>query len=132
VNSLLYIVGPTLAGALGSMVTLWVQKRRTRIELDAKKETLQIDEQGVPIKMLQDELGKRERELADLRAQDKAEREQYIETLTAMKGALQEIAADLKASREEQRQNATQMHQRLDVMDDRMLVIETRLGVKKP
>jgi cell division septum initiation protein DivIVA len=124
------ILGPLVGLVTGAAGVLFL-KWRTRVELDAKKETQQIDAQGIPLKLLQDELGKRERELADVRAQDRAERQQYISTLTAMEASLKEMAADIKASREEARDNAHHVHERMDVLDDRLLVIETQLGVKK-
>lgn len=116
----------------GPMIGLYVKRRGAAIDVEARKETGVIDAQMLPVQLLKDELALTRKELVELRTQDKAEREQYIETLTAMKGALEQIAADLKASREDARSNASHVHQRLDVMDDRLLVIETQLAVKKP
>jgi len=120
-----------LIPVVGVLVFAW----RMRIELQAARARVGIraDENAVdalarPIAILEAELRKRETELLEMRREDKAERDQYVKTLAAMQTALEAIAKDLSSLRTEDRERAHTLHQRLDGMDDRLLVIETRLG----
>jgi len=133
-----------LAGALSTVVValigLYVYKRRAGVDIDKKREDAKIDldakvqtkfleSQTAAVRLLEAELGKRERELHDLREQDRAEREQYIETLQAIKTAIEVIAKDLSAHRVEEKDRAGAVHGRLEEMSKRLLIIETRLGM---
>ena len=135
------IVGALTAAAtalVNFMIRKWnarvdVQTRAdtTRIDLDARKEGMELQAAAVPLQLLKDELIKREAELHDLREQDRAERTQYVETLTAMRKALEEIVTDLRSHRAEESDRSGDFHRRLDDVDDRLLVIETQLGSRK-
>lgn len=121
----------------GPLVGLYVRRRGARIDLDARSEGISIDAKkqaldamAVPLQLLKDELAKREMELAELREQDRQERKQHSETLTAIKVSLEAVVKNLEASREDAKHNAAHVHERLDVLDNRMLVIETRLAAK--
>lgn len=133
-----------LAGALStvvvSLIGFYVYKRRagvdiekkredTKIDLDAKVQAKLLESQAAAVRLLEAELGKRERELHELREQDRAEREQYIKTLQAIKTAIEVIASDLSAHRTEEKDRAGALHGRLDKMSERLLIIETRLGM---
>lgn len=141
-SPLKYIVVSALTAAGSALVTFLIYRWRMRVDLDAKKETAEIDlnakkeageiaAQNIPLQLLREELAKRERELADLREQDRRERGLHAETMTAVKKAIEEIATDIRGQREEGRAHAARVHQRIDVLDDRLLVIETKLDVKK-
>lgn len=136
-----YMMLSMAASVVGALATFLIYRWRARVDLDKKGEDLsldlkakkignEIDAQAVPIKLLTLELGKREAELTLIREQDRKERAQYVETLTAMKKALDEIVTDLRAHRDEERERSASLHRRLDGVDDRLLVIETRLELK--
>lgn len=137
-NKLYYVFGmvPVIGGPiLGYLTYKW----KVRVDLNARAEGLDIDakkqaltNQDIPIQLLKDELAKREQELAAMREQDRVERIQHAETMTAVRNALEEIVTDLRSHREEEKQRSANFHERLDTVDDRLLVIETQLGVKKP
>lgn len=117
---------PILTGAL-----YWW---RSRVDHTAREEAVvtkareaALEAQSVPIGILKGELAKREAELGEVRAQDHEERSQFIAALTAIKGSMEEMAKDLRAFREEERAGRAKLYERVDQVDDRLLVIETRL-----
>lgn len=123
-----------LAYKLRARVDADAQKARNEADLQAQSDGIVVraraaalEAQQVPIALLKEELAKRERELAELRTQDREDRGQFIEALTAIKKTMEEIAFDLRSHRDEEQARASDFHKRLDGMDDRMLVIETKL-----
>lgn len=144
-----YMIVSALCAAGGAYVTFLIYRWRARvdldkkreearIDLDTKKESVELQNVNLPVQILRDELEKKEEELATIRAEDKAERiaaqaerMENLKTLNAMQGALETIATELKASREDGRQHASNVHKRIDTLDDRLLVIETELAIRK-
>lgn len=135
-----YQLAGALSTAVVALIGLFVYKRRAGVDIDKKREDVKIDldakvqaklleSQAAAVRLLEVELGKRERELHELREQDRAEREQYIKTLLAIKTAIEVIASDLSAHRTEEKDRSGALHGRLDKMSERLLIIETRLGM---
>lgn len=127
-------IGPALFGILGTggLAGVGILYLRKRVELNADKERVEL--QADPLVLLKEEIARsdartaaREKELSELRSADRQERDEYLKTLTSIGKAMDEMAADLKALREEERTGRAKVHERLDGMDDRLLVIETRL-----
>lgn len=121
----LYLAGMILSGIIVPAAGVWILRARRRVEREAD-----VD----PAVLLKAELAraeslvsKREAELEKLREADAKERAAYIEALTEIKNAMTEIASDLKAHREEERERTAKVHERLSGMDTRLTVIETRL-----
>jgi hypothetical protein len=127
INKMTYLLASSIPPLLAVLFFKW----RTRVELDAKREGGQIDAQNVPIQLLKEELARSRAELAEARALDREERKQHAEDMTAVRKAIEEIATDIRGQREEARQHAANVHKRIDILDDRLLVIETRLEGKK-
>jgi len=118
------------------LIGVWIAKRQSRINLDAQSEQITIrakeaalEAQKIPTALLQGELTKRENELAELRSQDREERSQYLTTLTKFGNTMDEMATDLRSLREEERARASKVYGRVDEVDNRLLVIETKLGM---
>lgn len=103
-----------LIPAFGVLIYRW----RLRVEQDVRAD---------PIQLLQQQLAKREAELMEIRSQDRRERDEYLKTLTKIGGAMDEVAADLRALREEERLGRAKVYDRLETVDTRLTVIETRL-----
>lgn len=129
-----YTKGVLLTGILVPLVGLYIRRRSARIDLEARAEAKALDAPQAAIGLLTEQIVKRERELAELRVQDRAERDQYLKTLVAMERTMGEMAADLRALREEERAGRAKVHERLDKVDDhlgdvdkQLLVIKTRL-----
>ena len=135
-----YQLAGALSTAVVALIGLYVYKRRAGVDIDKKREDTKIDldarvqaklleSQAAAVRLLEAELGKRERELHELREQDRAEREQYIKTLLAIKTAIEVIASDLSAHRTEEKDRSGALHGRLVKMSNRLIVIETHLGI---
>ena len=135
-----YQLAGALSTAVVALIGLYVYKRRAGVDIDKKREDTKIDldarvqaklleSQAAAVRLLEAELGKRERELHELREQDRAEREQYIKTLLAIKTAIEVIASDLSAHRTEEKDRSGALHGRLEKMSNRLIVIETHLGI---
>jgi hypothetical protein len=123
-----YMIGSAILGLLSSAAGVLIYRWRTRVDLDANMERRVGDAQAIPLQLLRDELCKRETELSQVRAQDQRERDEYVKTLTAISGAMSQIAEDLKALRQEEREGRGKVYERMEVMDKRLLVIETKMG----
>lgn len=104
---------------------------RSRVELNAKKEAQDMTNTNtaanLPVQLLKEELARERAQNDALRDLDRNERKQHAEDMTAVRRAIEEIATDIRGQREEGRQHAARVHQRIDVLDDRLLVIETKL-----
>lgn len=122
-----YTVGILLTGIVIPLAGLYVRRRQAKIDLDVRAETKALDAPQVTIGLLTDQLAKRERELTELRAADRVERDEYLKTLTAMKGVLDQMAATLEGMRMDERAWRSSIHGRLDKVDERLIKIETRL-----
>lgn len=134
-NPLKYILATSvLIPAVGILLTKW----RARVELDSKKEAQGLVTENLPVLLLKEELARTRAELAEVRADDREERKRHAQDMTAIgenmiavRRAIEEIAADFRGQREEARGHAARVHQRIDTLDNRLLVIETQLDVKK-
>ena len=111
-------------GGLGGVFAYWL---RSRVDRAARQDNAVMDAQTEPVKILKDELAKREKELNELREADQKERVQYIATLGSIQKSMEAMATDLHALREEERVGRAKLYERVDQVDDRLLVIETRL-----
>lgn len=124
-----------LLGSSGGLLTtyagVWAYKRRAQVDVDSRKQSAAIEAQVSPIQLYQGEVATIRAELAEERKQCRDERAASLKTLIAMQAALEAIAKDLSAHRDEERTRAGSLHDRLDGMDDRLLVIETQLGTRK-
>lgn len=132
-----YLIGMLVTSIIAPLLGVWIYKRRIGVDMQAKEEDIilrarqaALEAQQAPMAILKEVLAKRENELALVRAEDRTERGQFIETLTAIKSTMQEIAIDLKSHREEESTRSGAFHKRLDIVDDRLLVMETRLQAK--
>ena len=118
-------------GGFGGVLAYWLRSRvdyRTKEEdLILKAKNAVLEAQAVPLALLRGELEKREHELTELRTADRQDRDQYRALMSEFKNAVVEISADLKALREEERTGRAKLYERVDQVDDRLLVIETRL-----
>ncbi len=124
----MHAIAYTVLGSLGGVVTtvlgVWAKRRYARIDLETRQAASTLDAQGLPNKFLMETLARREGELAELRAQDRADRVQHAEALQAIKVGIEAIANRLNAAAEEARENAK-------VTNERLLVIETQLGIRR-
>jgi hypothetical protein len=157
-----YIVLGALSSApVTGILSYVLYKRRTGVELDAAKKRSDIDlestrqkaklEQSmheeeisnrtrqaalealkVPLELLKGELAKREAEIAEMRKQDREDRHSNTEVLSSIKTAMNEMAADVRAKREEDRHHAEAVRKELEILDRRLYNIETRMGIPKP
>jgi hypothetical protein len=119
-----------LGGLLTTVAGAWAYKKRAGVDMEVKKESATLNLQSEPLKIALHQLEVRESELTILRQQDQNERRQYIETLGAMKRALEEIATDVRAHREEERERSAKLYEQFKGLGDRLLVIETQLKVE--
>lgn len=135
-----YQVAGAVSTVIVALIGLYVYKRRagvdidkkredTKIDLDAKVQAKLLEAQTGAVRLLEIQLTKRENELKELREQDREEREQYIKTLQAIKTAIEVIASDLSAHRTEEKDRSGALHGRLEKMSNRLIVIETHLGI---
>lgn len=126
-----YLLITGIAVPLAGVVVFYL---RSRVELNAKKEAQDLTNTNtaanMPVLLLKDELALARKELAEVRAMDREERKQHAQDMTAVRRAIEEIATDIRGQREEGRAHAARVHQRIDVLDDRLLVIETKLQGK--
>jgi len=99
------------------IIGLLVHVVRTRFEIRAK----------TPLQLLQDQLAKREAELIEIRAQDRRERDEYLQALGAIQATMEEMAKDMRSLREEERAGRAKVHERLDTVEKDLTVIKTRL-----
>ncbi len=120
-----------LTSVLVPLIGVGIYKLRARVEWGAKKDLQDLAVANLPVQLLKEELARSRTELAEVRAMDREERKQHAEDMTAVRRAIEEIATDIRGQREEGRAHAARVHQRIDVLDDRLLVIETQLDVKK-
>ncbi len=141
-NPMKYLIATGLTTAGGSIVAFLIYRARASVDLKTKEDSARIDmysrrddlelkAQAVPVQMLKEELAISRAELAEVRAQDREERKQHSDDMTAIRRAIEEIATDIRGQREEGRAHAARVHQRIDILDDRLLVIETNLDIKK-
>lgn len=127
--------GYMLASIVGTLVTsgvgIWAYKRRAQVDIETRKKTSEIDAQAAPAAVYKTQLDKRDAELAEERKQSKEERAKSLETLGAIRIAMETLVKDLAAHREEERSRSNGVHERLDQFGDRLLIIETQLGTKR-
>jgi len=124
-----YQVFGILSTVVAAVVSAWAYSRRSRTDLDARRDGQTLDAQAVPIAMLKEELLRTREELTEARALDRQERVQHAEDMTAVRKAIEEIALDIRGQREEARQHAANVHKRLDVIDKDMIRVKERLRI---
>jgi ribosomal protein L16 Arg81 hydroxylase len=117
----------TVLGAVGTLVTSWALKFKTRVELDAKKENAQIVLQSEPEKLLKEERDSLRAELAEVRAADRAERVALLKTLTAMELSQQKMTGTMENISRALDANSEKTRSEMEEIRNRLLVIETRL-----
>ena len=132
-------------GVATPIVAGFVYWWRVRVDAKAKAEAVDLgerqsvlDAQAAPIHILKDFIIKREGELLEmrkydreLREQDRAERAQYVEILSAMREAIKEMGADIRAHREEERQRSDRAHEEIGVLGGRLIAIEAHIGLRR-
>jgi hypothetical protein len=130
-------------------VELDALKKRGEIEIDAARQKAKLEQSGreeeisnrtrqaalealkIPLELLKDELAKREAELSDMRKQDREDNHRTITALNSITAAMNEMAADVRAKREEDRHHAEAVRKELEILDRRLYNIETRMGISK-
>lgn len=146
-NAAHYVVLSAVGSAVTTLVGVWAYRRRAKTDVETRREAAEVDANAreeqlllkareaaqealkEPLRILEKELAKREAELAGIRAKDDMERAKYLETLGAMKNALEAISKDLREHRDEEKVRTGSLHTQLGVLDRRMLVLETRMGI---
>lgn len=146
-NAAHYVVLSAIGSAVTTLVGVWAYRRRAMTDVEARRDSAELDADAreeqlllkareaaqealkEPLRILEKELAKREAELAAIRAKDDMERAKYLETLGAMRNALEAIAKDLREHRDEEKVRTGSLHTQLGVLDRRMLVLETRMGI---
>lgn len=133
--------GYAVTSAVSSIVTglfgVLVYKWRARVDMESREEGFDIETkrqaltaQNIPLKLLEEQLNKRETELQQIRSDDKKERDAYLDTLGGIRSTMEKISSTLDRQAQTQSDHAHRVESRLDDVDNRLLVMETVMGVK--
>jgi len=126
-----------ILGTIGSLAAVgggsWAYRRRVQVDMQAAKEKAALDAQSEPIRILSEQLAKREADLKEAHAEARSDRMQFYGGIEAMKSGIDALKMGIDAIVKRLDASTAESSANAKVTNERLLIIETTLGItRKP